>query len=225
MDNKQYAVLGLGIFGSTVATTLANHGYEVIVIDKDPICVQRIADEVTKAIVGDVTDIEELQAAGIGDSDVAIVAIGTHLEEAVLATMNLKELGIPYVIAKAKNKQFMKILEKVGANRVIRAEKEMGIKVKVAKAMTSSNGKSLIANQDRGFVKIVYDEENDRIIGAQLMCARATDMINEFSTAIVNKLSKKQMQAVIRPHPTFGEMVTEAVDELDSMAIHIAHRK
>ena len=129
MDNKQYAVLGLGIFGSTVATTLANHGYEVIVIDKDPICVQRIADEVTKAIVGDVTDIEELQAAGIGDSDVAIVAIGTHLEEAVLATMNLKELGIPYVIAKAKNKQFMKILEKVGANRVIRAEKEMGIKV------------------------------------------------------------------------------------------------
>ena len=66
MDNKQYAVLGLGIFGSTVATTLANHGYEVIVIDKDPICVQRIADEVTKAIVGDVTDIEELQAAGIG---------------------------------------------------------------------------------------------------------------------------------------------------------------
>ena len=112
MDNKQYAVLGLGIFGSTVATTLANHGYEVIVIDKDPICVQRIADEVTKAIVGDVTDIEELQAAGIGDSDVAIVAIGTHLEEAVLATMNLKELGIPYVIAKAKNKQFMKILEK-----------------------------------------------------------------------------------------------------------------
>ena len=105
MDNKQYAVLGLGIFGSTVATTLANHGCEVIVIDKDPICVQRIADEVTKAIVGDVTDIEELQAAGIGDSDVAIVAIGTHLEEAVLATMNLKELGIPYVIAKAKNKK------------------------------------------------------------------------------------------------------------------------
>lgn len=102
MDNKQYAVLGLGIFGSTVATTLANHGCEVIVIDKDSICVQRIADEVTKAIVGDVTDIEELQAAGIGDSDVAIVAIGTHLEEAVLATMNLKELGIPYVIAKAK---------------------------------------------------------------------------------------------------------------------------
>ena len=101
----------------------------------------------------------------------------------------------------------------------------MAIKVKVAKAMTSSNGKALIANQDRGFVKIVYDEENDRIIGAQLMCARATDMINEFSTAIVNKLSKKQMQAVIRPHPTFGEMVTEAVDELDSMAIHIAHRK
>lgn len=129
MMNRQYAVLGLGIFGSTVATTLSEYGCEVIAVDRDETCVERIADEVTKAVVADVTDQEELRAIGIEDIDVAIVAIGTHLEEAVLATMNLKELGVPYVIAKAKNKQFLKILEKVGANRVIRAEKDMGIKV------------------------------------------------------------------------------------------------
>ena len=116
MNSKQYAVLGLGIFGSTVATTLAEYGCEVIAVDQDESCVERVADEVTKAVVAN-------------DIDVAIVAIGTHLEEAVLATMNLKELGVPYVIAKAKNKQFMKILEKVGANKVIRAEKDMGLKV------------------------------------------------------------------------------------------------
>ena len=115
MNSKQYAVVGLGIFGSTVATTLAEYGCEVIAVDQDESCVERVADEVTKAVVADI--------------DVAIVAIGTHLEEAVLATMNLKELGVPYVIAKAKNKQFMKILEKVGANKVIRAEKDMGLKV------------------------------------------------------------------------------------------------
>ena len=124
MNSKQYAVLGLGIFGSTVATTLAEYGCEVIAVDQDESCVERVADD-----VANVTDQEELRAIGIEDIDVAIVAIGTHLEEAVLATMNLKELGVPYVIAKAKHKQFMKILEKVGANKVIRAEKDMGLKV------------------------------------------------------------------------------------------------
>ena len=111
MNSKQYAVLGLGIFGSTVATTLAEYGCEVIAVDQDESCVERVADEVTKAVVANVTDQEELRAIGIEDIDVAIVAIGTHLEEAVLATMNLKELGVPYVIAKAKNKQFMKFDE------------------------------------------------------------------------------------------------------------------
>lgn len=129
MKNKQYAVLGLGVFGSTVATTLAKYDCEVIAVDKDESCVERIADEVTKAVVADTTDIEQLKALGFEDIDVAIIAIGTHLEEAVLTTMNVKDLGVPYVIAKAKNKQFSKILEKVGANKVIRAEKDMGYRV------------------------------------------------------------------------------------------------
>ena len=129
MKNKQYAVLGLGVFGSTVATTLAKYDCEVIAVDKDESCVERIADEVTKAVVADTTDIEQLKALWYEDIDVAIIAIGTHLEEAVLTTMNVKDLGVPYVIAKAKNKQFSKILEKVGANKVIRAEKDMGYRV------------------------------------------------------------------------------------------------
>lgn len=153
MDNKQYAVLGLGIFGSTVATTLANHGCEVIAIDKDASCVERVVDNVTKAVVANVTDPEELRAVGIADVDVAIVAIGTHLEEAVLATMNVKELGVPYVIAKAKNKQFMKILEKVGANKVIRAEKDMG--QRVAKSLLRKNIVDLIElDEDYSVVEI-----------------------------------------------------------------------
>lgn len=128
MKDKQYAVLGLGVFGSTVATTLAEYGCEVLAIDKDLTCVERIATEVTKAVVADVTNREELTELGLGDFDVAIVAIGNHLEEGVLATMILKEMGVPYVIAKAKNKQFMQILEKIGADKVVRAEKDMGIR-------------------------------------------------------------------------------------------------
>lgn len=153
MKNKQFAVLGLGIFGSTVATTLAQYDCEVIAIDKDESCVERIADEVTKAAVADVTDIEELRVLGLEDIDVAIVAIGTHLEEAVLATMNVKDLGVPYVIAKAKNKQFSKILEKVGANKVIRAEKDMGIKV--AKSLLRKNIVDLVElDEDYSLVEI-----------------------------------------------------------------------
>lgn len=153
MNNKQYAVLGLGIFGSTVATTLCDYGCEVLAIDKDERCVERIAEHVTKAIVGDVTDQEELKNLGIEDIDIAIVAIGTHLEEAVLTILNLKELGVPYVIAKAKNKQFAKILEKVGADKAIRVEKEMGIKI--AKSLLRKNIVDLVElDEDYSIVEI-----------------------------------------------------------------------
>lgn len=154
MKNKQYAVLGLGVFGSTVATTLAQYDCEVIAIDKEESCVERIADEVTKAVVADTTDIEQLRSLGIEDIDVAIVAIGTHLEEAVLTTMNVKDLGVPFVIAKAKNKQFTKILEKVGANKVIRAEKDMGIRV--AKSLLRKNIVDLVElDEDYSLVEII----------------------------------------------------------------------
>ena len=153
MKSKQYAVLGLGVFGSTVATTLAQYNCEVIAIDRDESCVERIADEVTKAVVADTTDIEQLRALGLDDIDVAVIAIGTHLEESVLTTMNVKDLGVPYVIAKAKNKQFSKILEKVGADRVIRAEKDMGIKV--AKSLLRKNIVDLVElDKDYSFVEI-----------------------------------------------------------------------
>lgn len=153
MKNKQYAVLGLGVFGSTIATTLSQYDCEVIAIDKDQSCVERIANEVTKAAVADTTDIEQLRSLGIEDIDVAIVAIGTHLEESVLTTMNVKDLGVPYVIAKAKNKQFSKILEKVGANRVIRAEKDMG--VRVAKSLLRKNIVDLVElDEDHSLIEI-----------------------------------------------------------------------
>ena len=83
------------------------------------------------------TDKEELRAAGVGDCDIAIVGTGSHLEATVMAIINLKELGVPYIIAKAKNKRYMQIFSKVGADRVVRPEKEMG--VVVAKSLLSNS--------------------------------------------------------------------------------------
>ena len=128
-DNKntQYAVLGLGIFGSTVSKTLSRYNCEVIAIDKNMECVQRMADIVSVAIQGDITDINVLRNAGVADCDVAVVSTGSHLEESILCVLNLKELGVPYIVAKAKNKSYKQILEKVGADKVVRPEKEMGV--------------------------------------------------------------------------------------------------
>lgn len=89
--------------------------------------------------------------------------------------------------------------------------KTKGIPVITKKYPMSANGKSLLSGQERGFIKVIADRDTHRILGAQMMCARATDMISEFGTAIVNGLTLEQMAAVIRPHPTFSEGISEAV--------------
>lgn len=142
MKDKQYVVLGLGVFGSTVTKTLSQFGCEVLAIDKDPECVQRVSEYATKAVIGDITDIQFLSSLGVNEFDVGIVAIGNHLEESLLGTMNLNELGVPYIIAKAKNKRFKGVLEKVGANRAVRPEKEMG--ERVARSLLRKNITDLI---------------------------------------------------------------------------------
>lgn len=136
-SNRQYAVLGLGIFGSTVAKTLSSYDCEVIALDKDEKCVDRMADIVTQSLVCDITDINQLRETGVQDCDIAVVSMGHHLEESVMAIINLKELGVPYIVAKAKNKRYMQIFKELGANKVVRPEKEMG--EQVAKGVLGKN--------------------------------------------------------------------------------------
>ncbi len=137
VNSKQYAVLGLGIFGSSVAKTLSEYHCEVLAIDQDIKNVERVSEFVTTAIQADITEKEELKAAGVGDCDVAIIAVGTHLEDSVICAINLKELGVPYVVAKAKNKRYKQILEKVGVDKVVRPEKEIG--ERLGKKLLSAN--------------------------------------------------------------------------------------
>ena len=97
--------------------------------------------------------------------------------------------------------------------------------MKVGKYITSANGKSLISKEERGFVKIIAHADTGEILGAQMMCARATDMIGEMATAIANKLTPSQLLKGMRAHPTYNEAVGEALEELESGAIHMAPKK
>lgn len=147
MANKQYLVLGLGIFGSTVAKTLSEYGHEVLAVDQDITCVDRVAPMVSQAVQADMTNIEQLRVIGAGEFDVAIIGTGSDLENTLLAVLNLRELGVPYIVAKAKNKTAMKILETMGVDRVVRPEKEIG--ERVAKSLLSYNISDLISVDDK----------------------------------------------------------------------------
>ncbi len=137
MKQKTYAILGLGVFGSTIAKTLSEYHCEVIGVDIEMTNVERVAEYATRAVQADFTDLEQLRELGVQDVDVAVVATGSQLESSVMAVLHLKELGVPYIVAKAKNKMYMQILLKVGADRVIRPDKEMG--ERVAKTLLSRN--------------------------------------------------------------------------------------
>ena len=126
---KSYLVVGMGRFGSSVALRLRELGNEVLVIDEAAENIQPLADQVTYAVVGDARDEEVLRSLGVKNFDCAIVAIGEDLAASILVTLNLKSLGVPLVICKAPNELHKRALEKVGADRVVIPEREMGIKL------------------------------------------------------------------------------------------------
>lgn len=103
--------------------------------------------------------------------------------------------------------------------------KEQGISVETGKFIMSANGKSLITKEERGFIKVVADKETKRLLGAQMMCARATDMIGEFVTAITNQMTVSQLLKGMRAHPTYNEGIGEALEELEDGAIHVVPKK
>jgi len=126
---KEFVVLGLGIFGKSVATTLAESGCEVLVVDINEDKINEIADKVTYAVKADATDADTLKTLGINNFDGAIIAMGESFESSVMATILVKELGIPYVLAKANSELHARILKRVGADMVVFPEKETGIKI------------------------------------------------------------------------------------------------
>lgn len=150
---KSYVVVGLGRFGSQVARQLCNLGCEVLAMDLRSELVQEIANDVTHAVVSDGQDKEVLKALGIREFDCAVIAIGDDLAASVLTTMNMKELGVPYIVCKAHDDTHRRVLEKLGADRVVIPEQENA--ARLARSLSSPNVLDYIElSDDYGIVEV-----------------------------------------------------------------------
>lgn len=134
---QQYIVIGLGRFGSSVAKTLAEKNYDVLAIDKEKDKVQKVYNIVTHAVVADSTNKDTMVTLGVRNFDVAVVSIGNDIQANILTTLILKELGVPQVIVKAQDELHGNLLSKVGADKIVYPERDMGIRV--AHNLISSN--------------------------------------------------------------------------------------
>jgi len=158
MSKRQFIVIGLGRFGTSVAETLYSLGNDVLAVDYDEDVVQNISDKVTHAVQVDANDENSLRALGIRNFDCAVISIGTNIQSSILATLLVKELGVKYVITKATNALHAKVLYKIGANRVVFPERDMG--VRVAHNLVSSNILDYIElSPDYSIAEVVSPEE------------------------------------------------------------------
>ncbi|GEQ48487.1 potassium channel family protein [Tetragenococcus koreensis] len=134
---QNYAIIGLGRFGGSICQTLVESDQEVLAIDSNEDRANEYMDIATHVVVGNAQDETTLRSLGIRNFDQVIVAIGEDIQASILVTLMVKEMGVPNILAKANNEYHARVLEKIGADRVVHPERDMG--VRIARKMVSSN--------------------------------------------------------------------------------------
>ncbi|MBB3108395.1 trk system potassium uptake protein TrkA [Paenibacillus phyllosphaerae] len=129
MKKNQFVIIGLGRFGSSLAKELVELGYEVLGVDKDEEAVQDLSQILTHAVVAEATDEDVLRSIGVRNFDCGVVAIGDDIQASILTAILLKDLGVKKVVAKALSELHGRVLEKIGVDRVVYPERDMGIRV------------------------------------------------------------------------------------------------
>jgi len=188
---KQFVVIGLGRFGTSVAQTLTSLGHEVLALDKNEQAVHDIMNDVTQAVQADARDEETLRALGVRNFDVAVVAIGDDLEANILITLMLKEMGLPYVVAKAQSVQHGKVLEKIGADKIVYPEQDMGIRL----------ANNLIRTNVMDFIELSLDYSIFEIIAPSLFVNKSIEELNLRAVYDINVVAirKGREEIVISP--------------------------
>ncbi len=134
---KQFVVIGCGRFGTSVAKTLYTLGNEVMIIDTNEEVINKISDYVTYAVQGDASDEKTLKSLGVRNFDVAVIAMGADIQSSILISIMLKEMGVKKIVAKAQNDLHARVLSKIGVDKIVFPERDMG--VKIAQSLISSN--------------------------------------------------------------------------------------
>ncbi|OEF99340.1 potassium uptake system protein [Vulcanibacillus modesticaldus] len=185
--SKQFAVIGLGRFGSSIAKALYDLDHEVMAIDVDEEKIQENLNNVTHAVQADSTDEVALKSLGIRNFDVVVVAIGQDIQASILTTLILKEMGVETIVVKAQNQLHAKVLYKIGASKVVFPERDMGIRV--AHLLVTPNILDYIELSDEySIVEIISSEKmaektllelNIRArFGCSIMALKNNDYIN-----------------------------------------------
>ncbi len=178
---KQFVAIGCGRFGSSVALKLMELGYEVMVVDKNEETIQNIADKVTYAVQADATDENTIKSLGIRNFDVAIISIGANIQSSILVTLMAKELGVKYVVAKAQNELHGKVLYKIGADRVVFPEREMGIRI----------ANNLVSDNILDYIELAPDYSIMEVVALPEWLGKSLKEINMRSTYGINVMAIK----------------------------------
>lgn len=184
---KQFIIIGCGRFGTSVARTLYKLGYDVLAVDRDLEKVQEMTEFVTHAVQIEEIDEAALKSIGIRNFDVAVIAIGSNMQASIMATIIAKDMGVKKVVAKAQNELHAKVLYKIGADKVIFPERDMG--VRVAHNLVSSNILDVIEfAPDYSIIEIValkdWEDKSlkelklPKVYGVSVMAIKTGDKIN-----------------------------------------------
>ncbi len=126
MSAKQFAIIGMGRFGRSLALKLSALGHDVLAVDKSEDQIEFVASDVTHAVIADATDEHDVASLGLGNFDAVVVTIGSDIRSSVMAVMLAQDAGAKLIVAKATDEMHSKILNKIGANRIVMPEKDMG---------------------------------------------------------------------------------------------------
>lgn len=192
MSSKQFAIIGMGRFGSSVARTLYELDFEVMGIDENEERINENIQYVTHAVVADTTDERALKELGIRNFDVVVVAIGVDIQASILTVLTLKELGVKKIVAKAQNERHGQVLYKVGADRVVFPERDMGVRV----------AHNLISANVLDFIELAEDYSVAEVIVSTRMVGKSLRQLDLRALYEVNVIAIKSGDKFnITPNP------------------------
>lgn len=203
---KQYIIIGAGRFGTSLAKSLVESGQEVMLVDDNEEVIQHLSEELDNVAIVDAADEISMRNIGLGNFDVAIVAIGTNLRASIMATLLAKEFGVPYVISKATDNLQAEVLRKIGANRVVFPEHDMGVKLAKSLSFNNSIVDYMELDEEHSIFEITVPKD---WIGKSLIELKIRE---KYSVTVVGVKSSDMFEVPVDPSRVFdlGDIVVVA---------------